>query len=93
MGYSKIALLTFGAGFALGLLVVVVEIGPLARVASGLMALGLLGIPIAIAVDACGAARTLSQAARKRAKTSTRRNPAVTVKRVPRWRKPAARKR
>ena len=42
MYYTKIALLTFGAGLVLGLAVVVIEIDWLSRVASGLMALGLM---------------------------------------------------
>ena len=50
MRYTKIALLTFGAGLVLGLVVVVVEIDPLDRAASGLMALGLAGIAVAVAL-------------------------------------------
>jgi hypothetical protein len=51
MYYTKIALLTFGAGLLLGLAVVVIEIDRLSRVASGLMALGLMTIPIGTIVD------------------------------------------
>ena len=51
MCYTKIALLTFGAGLVLGLAVVVIEIDWLSRVASGLMALGLMTIPMGMIVD------------------------------------------
>ena len=51
MYYTKIALLTFGAGLVLGLAVVVIEIDWLDRVASGLMALGLMAIPLGMIVD------------------------------------------
>ena len=51
MRYTKIALLTFGAGLVLGLVVVVIEIDWLDRVASGLMALGLAAIPFGMIVD------------------------------------------
>src|SRR5215469_14523450 len=51
MRYTKIALLIFGAGLVLGLIVVVAEIDRLGRSASGLMALGLAGIPIGMIVD------------------------------------------
>ena len=51
MYYTKIALLTFGIGLVLGLAVVVIEIDWLGRVASGLMALGLMAIPIGMIVD------------------------------------------
>jgi hypothetical protein len=51
MYYTKIALLTFGAGLVLGLAVVVIEIDWLGRVASGVMALGLMTIPIGMIVD------------------------------------------
>ena len=93
MRYSRIALLTFGAGFALGLFVVVVEFGPLARVASGLMALGLLGIPAGIAMDGWLAAKTASRPAKKRAKTLTRRKASASANRTSRPRKPAVSKR
>ena len=51
MRYTKIALLTFGAGLVLGLLVVVVEIDWLGRIASSLMALGLGAVPLGMIVD------------------------------------------
>ena len=51
MRYTKIALLTFGAGLVLGLVVVVIELDWLDRVASSLMALGLMAIPLGMIVD------------------------------------------
>jgi hypothetical protein len=50
--YSKMALLVFGAGVVLGLAVVVGEIRWPARLASGLMALGILGLPVGLIADA-----------------------------------------
>jgi len=44
-------LLLFGAGAVLGLAVVVGEVWPLARVASGLMALAIAALPIAVVAD------------------------------------------
>jgi xanthosine utilization system XapX-like protein len=49
--YTKKALLVFGAGLLLGLLVVSLQLTPLGRVASGLMALGLLAIPVGFVLD------------------------------------------
>jgi hypothetical protein len=49
--YSKAALLVFGGGLLLGLLAVVVTLGWLGPVASGLMALGLLALPVAAVID------------------------------------------
>ena len=51
MRYTKIALLVFGLGLVLGLVVVAVEIKSLERLASGLMALGIAAIPIALILD------------------------------------------
>ena len=51
MRYTKIALLAFGFGLLLGLVVLGGEIKSLARVASGLMALGIAAIPIGMAAD------------------------------------------
>ena len=51
MRYTKIALLAFGFGLLVGLAVVGAEIKSLARVASGLMALGIAAIPIGMAAD------------------------------------------
>ncbi len=90
MRYTKIALLTFGAGLILGLVVVVVEIDPLDRVASGLMALGLAGIPLGMIVDWRLATKAAPKPAKKRAKTPTRRAAARSRAATPRPRKPPA---
>ncbi len=91
MRYTKIALLTFGAGLVLGLVVVVVEIDPLDRVASGLMALGLAGIPVGMIVDWRLATRPLRRPPQRR---RNRPPPAARgVRRNPRPRKPPAPKR
>jgi hypothetical protein len=86
MYYTKIALLTFGAGLVLGLAVVVIEIDWLSRVASGLMALGLMTIPIGMIVDW----RLAIKSARRppRARGATRARPkAAQPNRNPRPRK------
>ncbi|HUC70966.1 MAG TPA: hypothetical protein VMS01_07240 [Stellaceae bacterium] len=94
MRYTKIALLTFGAGLILGLVVVVVEIHPLDRVSSGLMALGLVGIPVGMAVDWRLATKAERRPAKKKgAKTSVRRGTAGQPRRASRPRKPAPPKR
>ena len=62
MRYTKIALLTFGAGLVLALVLVATETQGLERVASAAMALGIAAIPIGMAVDwrrATRAPRTL----------------------------------
>jgi hypothetical protein len=51
MRYTKTALLGFGLGLVLGLAVVAAEIRSLERLASGLMALGIGAIPIALILD------------------------------------------
>ena len=48
---TKRALLIFGAGLLLGLLVVTFQLRPLERIASGLMALGLAAIPLGLVLD------------------------------------------
>lgn len=88
MHYTKIALLTFGAGLVLGLVIVVIEIDWLDRVASGLMALGLMTIPIGMIVDW----RLATKSARRppKARGATRARPkAAQSSRNPRPRKPA----
>ncbi len=71
MRYTKIALLTFGAGLALGLIVVVIEFDWLDRVASSLMALGLMAIPLGMIVDW----RLATKPPRRPAKTRGRSRP------------------
>ncbi len=93
MRYTKIALLTFGAGLILGLVVVVVEIDPLDRAASGLMALGLAGIPLGMIADWRLATKAAPKPVKKRAKTPTRRGAAAQPRRTPKPSKPAPPKR
>jgi xanthosine utilization system XapX-like protein len=92
MRYTKIALLTFGAGLLLGLVVVVIEIGPLERVASGLIALGLVAIPIGMIVDWRLATKSVRRTPKRRGTTRTR-GTVPQPRRNPRPRKPAAPKR
>ena len=51
MRYSRSALLLFGAGMLLGLVVVAAKLPYLARVSSGAMALGIVLLPIAVIAD------------------------------------------
>jgi hypothetical protein len=51
MRYTKTALLAFGCGLLLGLIVIAAEIKSLERLASGLMALGIAAIPVGMAAD------------------------------------------
>jgi hypothetical protein len=74
MRYTKTALLAFGCGLVLGLVVIGGEIKSLQRVASGLMALGIAAIPVGMAVDWRRAVRGASGAP-QRANTPARRNP------------------
>jgi hypothetical protein len=69
--YSKAGLLAFGAGLLLGLAALVGEGKPLERVASGLMALGIAGIPLGMVVDWWRATKV----------ANTRRQGAKTVRR------------
>jgi hypothetical protein len=93
MRYTKIALLTFGAGLVLGLVVVVVDFDPLNRVASGLMALGLAGMPVGMVVDWRLATGAVRKPTKRRAKAPPRRAAASEPRRAPRPRKPASPKR
>jgi hypothetical protein len=93
MRYTKIALLSFGAGCVLGLVVDVSETLRLARVASGLMALGLLALPLCIAADLWLIVNTAPRAATKRAKPPARRSATTPPRRRSRSRKSALPKR
>jgi hypothetical protein len=84
MRYTKIALLTFGAGLVLALVVAATETQGLERVASAAMALGIAAIPIGMAVDWRQATRAPR---RRRAKPRTRRTAPVARRRA-RPRKP-----
>lgn len=92
MRYTKLALLVFGAGLMLGVIVIAGDIDALARFASGLMALGISAIPFGIAFDWRRAIRAAPQPAKKRAKRPVRRAPTPS-RRTPRTRSPAAGKR
>jgi hypothetical protein len=72
MRYTKTALLAFGFGLLLGLVVLGAEIKSLARVASGLMALGIAAIPVGMVADWRRATKTARGTPRRRAKTATR---------------------
>lgn len=86
MRYTKAALLTFGAGLVLALIVVAAEIDPMQRIASAAMALGIGAIPIGMAVDWRLATRAPRSATRRRARNPTRRNVSPARRRL---RKPA----
>ena len=51
MRYTKLALLAFGCGVLLGLIVIAAEIKSLERVASGLMAVSIAAIPVGMVAD------------------------------------------
>jgi hypothetical protein len=93
MPYTKIALLIFGAGLMLGLVIVVAEIDRFDRVASGLMAVGLIGVPAGMVADWRRATKAAQKPPKKRAKTPARRSTAAPLRRAARPRKPASPKR
>ena len=88
MRYTKTALLTFGAGLVLALVVVATETQGLERVASAVMALGIAAIPIGMAVDWRLATRVPRRPSRRRGKTRMRRTTPATRRRA-RSRQPA----
>ena len=92
MRYTKTALLMFGAGLVLALVVIAAELDRLERVASAAMALSIAAIPIGMAVDWRLATRAATRPAKRRSKPPARRTPATTRRR-PRPRKPARPKR
>jgi len=71
--YSKLALLLFGAGMLLGLIVVAGEIGWLGRTASAAMAFGIVALPVGLVVDL----RRHTPAPPCRGKPRKRRSPAA----------------
>jgi hypothetical protein len=75
MRLTKIALLVFGLGLLLGLVVVAAEIRALERVASGLMALGIAAIPFGMIADWRRAAKTVRRTPMRRAQTRTASRP------------------
>jgi hypothetical protein len=68
MRYAKMALLAFGLGLLLGLVVIVAEIKALERFASGLMALGIAAIPFGIIADWWRSVRARLRKPKRRAK-------------------------
>ena len=88
MRYTKLALLVFGFGLILGLIVVAAEMKWLERVASGAMALGIAAIPIAMAVDWRLATRVPRRPSGRPGKPRRRRTAPVARRRA-RPRKPA----
>jgi hypothetical protein len=78
MRYTKLALLTFGLGLISGLVVVAGEFARLERVASAVMALGLVLLPVALFADGRGMrllgwiARRFSRAKRTKARPKSR---------------------
>ena len=71
--YTKSALLAFGCGLLLGLVVLGAEIKSLERVASGLMALGIAAIPVGMVADWRRAIKTARGTPRRGVKTAARR--------------------
>jgi hypothetical protein len=69
--YTKAALLLFGLGLVLGLVVVAGELPGFERVASGVMALAIVSLPVALIAD--GRGTTIVQ--RIRARLSRRKRP------------------
>jgi len=68
MRYTKTALLMFGAGLVLALVVVAAELDRLERVASAAMALGIAAIPIGMVIDWRLATRAAARPPRGRGK-------------------------
>ena len=82
MRYTKMALLMFGAGLVLALVVVAAEFDWLERPASALMALGIVAVPVGMAVDWRVATRAAKPPPRRRGKPRTRRAPVATRRRA-----------
>ena len=73
MRCTKTALLAFGFGLLLGLVVIAAEIKSLERVASALMALGIAGIPIGMVADWRRAVRAAAASPKRGTKIVARR--------------------
>jgi len=86
MRYTKTALLIFGAGILLGLAVVAAELAGIERVASGVMALGLVLLPVGLVADGRAAAllrfRRRAKARRGARRQRRRRSPARSARRA-----------
>jgi len=87
MRYTKAALLIFGVGIVLAMIVVAAEIKPMQRIASTAMAFGIAAIPVGMAVDWRLATRAPRPAGRHRSKTAARSKMLHSARRRPR--KPA----
>jgi hypothetical protein len=83
--YSKSALLVFGAGLVLGLIVVSVKLPGFARVASMAMALGIVALPLAFIAD-WRRKPPATPAKRRRKAASGKRHAAARRRRAPRRR-------
>jgi drug/metabolite transporter (DMT)-like permease len=75
MRWTRIALLLFGAGLLLGLVVVAFELDPLDRVASWMMALAIAAIPAGILADWRRKAKPAPRPPMRRAGVRNRRKP------------------
>jgi hypothetical protein len=73
--YSKWALLVFGAGLVLGLVVVSVRLPGFARLASLAMALGIAALPVAFVADWWRKAPAAPTKRRRKSATGRRRAP------------------
>jgi hypothetical protein len=91
MRYTKIALLLFGLGLASGFVIVVGELSKWERVASALMALGLVALPIGLFADGHGM-KLIAWIARRFTRGKPRKHRAKSRTAVKR-RKPAVRQR
>src|SRR5262249_5708474 len=80
MRYTKIALLIFGCGLVLGLVVIAAEIRWLGRAASSLMAFGIAAIPIGMIMDWRRMAKAAKPAPRRRARAPAGRTASRTRK-------------
>ena len=73
MRYTKTALLAFGCGLLLGLGVIAYEIKSCGSVATGLVALGIAGIPIGMVADWRRAVRAAAAGPKRGSKIVARR--------------------
>jgi hypothetical protein len=89
--YSKIALLTFGAGLVLGLAVVAAKLPSLARVASLAMAAGIVALPFTAAADWRRRIISTNRTSRRRADAKPRAK--LAMRRAAPGRRRAARRR
>src|SRR3982750_1562947 len=75
MRYTKAALLLFGLGLVLGFALIVAEVPGFGWIASGVMALGLVALPVGLLADRRGAfvRRILARFSRKKRARNTQR--------------------